>query len=192
MFMLFLWTMYIIDNASLSKNIIFFQYLYPHTQGLNVSVAGIPKTIDNDVDYIDRSFGFASAVEAAQDAIRCAKTEASCNLPNGVGIVKLMGRSAGFIAVHATLGSGDVNLCLVPEVPTVLEGEIGCLPHLYKTVKQKGYAVVVVAEGAGEEILGESTEVDASGNKKLPAIGEFMKKSVEDYFKKEGETATVK
>lgn len=161
-------------------------------KGFNVAVAGIPKTIDNDVDYIDRSFGFQSAVEAAQDAIRCAKVEASCNLPNGVGIVKLMGRSAGYIAAFSTLGSGDVDLCLVPEVPTVLEGEIGCLPHIYRRVKQKGYAVIVVAEGAGEEILGTSTETDASGNKKLPAIGEFMKKATENYFKKLGETATVK
>jgi len=117
---------------------------------MDVSVAGIPKTIDNDVDYIDRSFGFASAVEAAQGAIRSAKTEATCNLPNGIGIVKLMGRSAGFIAVHATLGSGDVDFCLVPEVPIVLEGEKGCLPHLMRRVKRKGFAVIVVAEGAGE------------------------------------------
>ena len=114
---------------------------------MNVAVAGIPKTIDNDVDYIDRSFGFLSSVEAALDAIRCAKTEASCNLPNGIGIVKLMGRSAGFIAAHATLGSADVDLCLLPEVPIVLEGESGCLLFLYRRVKQKGYAVVVVAEG---------------------------------------------
>lgn len=75
-----------------------------HSKGINVAVAGIPKTIDNDVDHIDRSFGFQSAVEAAQDVIRCAKVEASCNLPNGIGIVKLMGRSAGFIAAHASLG----------------------------------------------------------------------------------------
>ena len=85
-------------------------------QGLNVAVAGIPKTIDNDVDHIDRSFGFQSSVEAAQAAIHSAKTEARCNLPNGIGIVKLMGRSAGFIAAYATLGSGDVDLCLIPEV----------------------------------------------------------------------------
>lgn len=160
--------------------------------GINVSVAGIPKTIDNDVDYIDRSFGFTSAVEAAQAAIRSAKVEATCNLPHGVGIVKLMGRSAGFIAVHATLGSGDVDLCLVPEVPTVLHGEIGCLPHIYRRVKKQGYAVIVVAEGAGEEILGESAEKDASGNKKLPAIGTFMKEQVESYFESKNETATVK
>ena len=155
-------------------------------------MAGIPKTIDNDVDYIDRSFGFSSAVEAAQAAIRSARTEAICNLPNGVGIVKLMGRSAGFIAVHATMASGDVDLCLVPEVPTVLDGKKGCLPHLKRRVAQQGYAVVVVAEGAGEDVLGTSAETDASGNKKLPKIGEFMKEKVQEYFKSQGDTATVK
>ena len=157
-----------------------------------MAVAGIPKTIDNDVDYIDHSFGFHSAVEAAQTAIRSAKTEAICNMPNGVGIVKLMGRSAGFIAAHATMSSSDVDLCLVPEVPLVLEGEDGCLPHIRRRVKEQGYAVVVVAEGAGEEILGTSAETDAGGNKKLPKIGEFMKARVEEYFKKQGDVATVK
>ncbi|KAL7542294.1 hypothetical protein ACHAXR_013395 [Thalassiosira sp. AJA248-18] len=161
-------------------------------RGLHVAVAGIPKTIDNDVDYLDRSFGFITSVEAAQAAIRAAKVEASCNLPNGIGIVKLMGRSSGFIAAHATLGSGDVDLCLIPEVPIVLDGPTGCLPHLWERVKQKGYAVVVVAEGAGEELLGESTEVDASGNKKLPQIGEHMKNVINKYFKEQGEDATVK
>lgn len=187
-------------------------------QGLNVAVAGIPKTIDNDVDYIDHSFGFSSAVEAAQYAIRAAKTEAVCNLPNGIGIVKLMGRSAGFIAAHATMASSDVDLCLVPEVPIVLEGEKGCLPHLMRRVRQQGYAVIVCAEGgkqlllfggngarqfkkhfslfsfakAGEELLGESSEKDASGNKILPKIGEFLKKTVESYFERHGQVATVK
>ena len=146
----------------------------------------------SDVDYIDHSFGFSSAVEAAQTAIRSAKTEAVCNLPNGIGIVKLMGRSAGFIAAHATMASSDVDLCLVPEVPIVLEGEKGCLPHLMRRVAQQGYAVVVVAEGAGEDVLGTSAETDASGNKKLPAIGEFMKQQITDYFAKHGKVATVK
>ena len=155
-------------------------------------MAGIPKTIDNDVDYIDQSFGFQSAVEAAQVAIRSAKTEAICNLPNGIGVVKLMGRSAGFIAAHATMASSDVDLCLVPEVPLVLEGKNGCLPHLMRRVREQGYAVVVVAEGAGEEVLGTSAEVDASGNKILPPIGEFIKKQIEAYFKKKNKVATVK
>jgi len=161
-------------------------------RGLHVAVAGIPKTIDNDVACLDRSFGFITSVEAAQAAIRAAKVEASCNLPNGIGIVKLMGRSSGYIAAHATLGSGDVDLCLVPEVPIVLDGPTGCLPHLWNRVKSKGHAVVVVAEGAGEELLGKSTETDASGNKKLPQIGEYMKKVINEYFKDHGEGATVK
>mmetsp|Transcript_19146 Transcript_19146/g.18489 ORF Transcript_19146/g.18489 Transcript_19146/m.18489 type:complete len:535 (-) Transcript_19146:142-1746(-) len=161
-------------------------------RNLNIAVVGIPKTIDNDVDLIDRSFGFTTSVEAAQAAIVSAKTEARCNLPNGIGIVKLMGRSSGFIAVHATLASGDVDLCLVPEVAIELEGSNGCLPFLKQRVAEQGHAVVVVAEGAGEELLGQSIEVDASGNRKLPAIGEFLKNKIVEYFKEDGLQATVK
>ena len=161
-------------------------------QNLNIAVVGIPKTIDNDVDLIDRSFGFQTSVEAAQAAITSAKTEAKCNLPNGIGIVKLMGRSSGFIAVHSALASGDVDLVLVPEVPIVLDGPRGCLPHLMQRVKEKGHAVVVVAEGAGEDLLGQSTETDASGNKKLPAIGEFMKNEINRYFESKNLPSTVK
>ncbi|TMW68811.1 hypothetical protein Poli38472_006279 [Pythium oligandrum] len=158
---------------------------------LPISVAGVPKTIDNDVDLLDRSFGFNTAVEEAQRAIRSAKTEARC-VPNGIGIVKLMGRSAGFIAAHATLSSGDVNLCLIPEIPIELSGPRGCLEHLERVVEEKSHAVVVVAEGAGEELLGTSTIVDAGGNKKLPPIGEFMKHQVEEHFKRKGKEVTVK
>jgi 6-phosphofructokinase 1 len=161
-------------------------------EGLNIAVAGIPKTIDNDVDYIDRSFGFGSAVEAAQNGIRVAKTEAMCNLPSGIGIVKLMGRSAGFLAAFAALGSGDVDLVLVPEVPIVLDGPDGILPYLRRRIKEQGYAVVVVAEGAGEELLGTSTKVGAGGNRVLPKIGEYLKEKIGDYFEGIGETATIK
>jgi 6-phosphofructokinase 1 len=153
-------------------------------RGLNIAVAGIPKTIDNDVDYIDRSFGFQSAVEAAQGGIRTGKTEAMCNAPNGIGIVKLMGRSAGFLAVYAALGSGDVDLVLVPEVPIVLEGPDGILPFLRQRVKEQKYAVVVVAEGAGEELLGVSEELDAGGNRARPKIGPFIIDAIASHFKK--------
>eukprot|EP01041_Mallomonas_annulata_P009323 gene9324-19352_t len=161
-------------------------------RGLNVSVVGIPKTIDNDVDLIDRSFGFQTAVEAAQGAILSAHTEAQCNLPNGIGIVKLMGRSAGFIAVHAVLASGDVDLCLVPEVSIELEGDNGCLPFIMKRVETKGYAVIVVAEGAGEELLGEKTASSDSQSRVFPAFGDFIKKKVIEYFAKYDKPATVK
>lgn len=158
---------------------------------LAIAVAGIPKTIDNDVDLLDRSFGFNTAVEEAQRAIRSANTEAKC-VPNGIGIVKLMGRSAGFIAAHATLSSGDVDLCLIPEVPIELRGARSCLDHLEHVVEEKGHGVVVVAEGAGEELLGTSAVTDAGGNKKLPPIGEFMKKQIQDHFATKGKECTVK
>ena len=141
---------------------------------LNIAVIGIPKTIDNDIDLIDRSFGFQTSVEAAQDAIASAKTEARCNLPNGIGIVKLMGRSSGFIAAYASLASGDIDLCLVPEIALtdeLLRGPEGYLAFLMRRVQEKGHAVVVVAEGAGEDLCGKSAEVDKGGNRKLPKIG---------------------
>mmetsp|Transcript_5059 Transcript_5059/g.10336 ORF Transcript_5059/g.10336 Transcript_5059/m.10336 type:complete len:573 (-) Transcript_5059:105-1823(-) len=159
---------------------------------LNVAVAGIPKTIDNDVDYIDRSFGFLTAVEAAQASIHSAKTEATCVMPNGVTVVKLMGRSAGFLAATSALGSGDVDAVLVPEVPIVLDGEDGILPFIYHRCKEQKYAVVVVAEGAGEDILGKSTQVDKGGNRKLPPIGEFIRDQIKDYFTAQGEDSTVR
>jgi 6-phosphofructokinase 1 len=159
---------------------------------LEIAVAGIPKTIDNDVDYIDRSFGFQSAVEAAQSAIRTAKTEAICNVPNGIGICKLMGRSAGFLAAFAALGSGDVDLVLVPEVPIILEGPNGILPFLRRRITEQKYAVVVVAEGAGEELLGVSDVKDAGGNRALPEIGPFLLKMTKEYFASLGEECTIK
>jgi 6-phosphofructokinase 1 len=158
----------------------------------NIAVAGIPKTIDNDLDLVDRTFGFNSAVMAAQDAIRSAATEAKDNLPNGIGIVKLMGRHAGFIAAHATLASGDVDLCLVPEVEVELEGKYGVLPHIERVLRTKGKCVVVVAEGAGEELCGAAAGVDAGGNKKLPEIGPFIKDAINKYFKARDTTVNVK
>lgn len=159
---------------------------------MNVAVACIPKTIDNDIDYIDRSFGFMSAVEAAQAGIRSAATEAKCNAPNGIGVIKLMGRSAGFLASFAALGSGDVDLVLVPEVPIVMDGKDGILPFLRKRLKEQGYAVVVVAEGAGEELLGIADGVDDGGNKKKPKIGEFICEQIPKYLGKYGEETTIK
>eukprot|EP00607_Mallomonas_marina_P006703 CAMPEP_0182437862 /NCGR_PEP_ID=MMETSP1167-20130531/85331_1 /TAXON_ID=2988 /ORGANISM="Mallomonas Sp, Strain CCMP3275" /LENGTH=482 /DNA_ID=CAMNT_0024630927 /DNA_START=168 /DNA_END=1616 /DNA_ORIENTATION=- len=161
-------------------------------ENMCITVVAIPKTIDNDVDLIDRSFGFQTSVEAAQKAIHSANVEAKCNIPNGIGIVKLMGRSSGFIAAHAVMASTDADLCLIPEIHVELEGPNGCLPFLMKRVQEKGYAVVVVAEGAGEELLGESAEVDAGGNRKLPAIGEYLADKLRYYFAQYGQVVTVK
>jgi 6-phosphofructokinase 1 len=164
-------------------------------RGLPISVAAIPKTIDNDVDIIDRSFGFETAYAEAQQAIRSAKTEASAAF-NGLGIVKLMGRHAGFIAAHAAMASGDVDLCLIPEVPVVFSGPASFGAHVLSTIRRKGYAVVVVAEGAGEkEILAEQQQQlqkDAGGNTLLPEVGPWLKAKFVEYLKARGCAPTVK
>jgi 6-phosphofructokinase 1 len=116
-------------------------------RGLKIAVGGVPKTIDNNIMYIYRMFGFATALEIAQQALACAHVEAK-GAPNGIGLVKLMGRDAGFIAAGATLASQEVNFCLVPEVDVPLEGPIGFLPSLKRRILDKQHAVIVVAEGA--------------------------------------------
>jgi 6-phosphofructokinase 1 len=114
--------------------------------------------------------------------------------PNGIGIIKLMGRSAGFLAAFAALGSGDVDAVLLPEVPIVLDGPSGLLPFLKRRIEEQNYAVVVVAEGAGEELFQEIKNVirDAGGNKQLPPVGEFIKDKVTEYFKEHDMEASVK
>lgn len=165
-------------------------------RGIPMAVAAIPKTIDNDVDIIDRSFGFETAYSEAQQAIRSAKTEASAAL-NGLGIVKLMGRHAGFIAAHATMASGDVDLCLIPEVPVVFSGPASFGAHVQAVIKKKGHAVVVVAEGAGEkDILAEHKQTDAGkdagGNKLLPEVGPWLKEKLTSYLSQRGCKPIVK
>ncbi|MDY6833523.1 MAG: ATP-dependent 6-phosphofructokinase [Chloroflexota bacterium] len=156
-------------------------------RGLKVSVVGIPKTIDNDIMYTERSFGFETAVAMSQVPITCAHMEAKGVL-NGVGLVKLMGRESGFIAAHATLASSDVNLVLVPEVPFRLER---ILSFLEKRLSQKSHAVIVVAEGAGQELVPTEGR-DASGNRVLGDIGLFLKGSITEHFKGSDIEVTVR
>ena len=125
-----------------------------------ISVIGIPKTIDNDVSFIDRSFGFLTAGSEARKAIASAHSEASGAI-NGVGLVKLMGRDSGFIAAYAVLADNEVNFCLIPEIPFSLDV---FLDALEKRLIRRGHAVIVVAEGAGQHLLGMTHERDASGN----------------------------
>ncbi|PNY16955.1 6-phosphofructokinase 3-like protein [Trifolium pratense] len=143
-------------------------------RGLKVSIAGIPKTIDNDIPVIDRSFGFDTAVEEAQRAINAAHVEAE-SVENGIGVVKLMGRYSGFIAMYATLASRDVDCCLIPESPFHLEGKGGLFEFTKKRLKENGHMVIVIAEGAGQDLLTESMQdvdqKDASGNKLLQDVG---------------------
>ncbi|WVZ15277.1 hypothetical protein V8G54_012843 [Vigna mungo] len=208
-------------------------------RGLKVSVVGIPKTIDNDIPVIDKSFGFDTAVEEAQRAINAAHVEAE-SVENGIGVVKLMGRNsgfkfyyqlpknyeklipcflldlskkketnmmlksssidvvsepdftsymvygAGFIAMHATLASRDVDCCLIPESPFYLEGPGGLYEYIEKRLKENGHMVIVIAEGAGQELVSESVQSmgtqDASGNKLLQDVGLWISQKIRDHF----------
>jgi 6-phosphofructokinase 1 len=159
---------------------------------LPVAVIGIPKTIDNDIHFIDQSFGFESAFDAAVDVIRSAHVEAN-GARNGVGLVKLMGRHSGFIACHAALASTDANFVLIPEVPLRLDGERGFLSHLERRLEQRSHAVIVVAEGAGQDLCqGDDSKTDASGNTRLKDIGLVLRDSINAHFQKRGIDITLK
>ncbi|GAB2246559.1 hypothetical protein Droror1_Dr00002052 [Drosera rotundifolia] len=119
---------------------------------LNIAIARIPKTVDNDIGIIDQSFGFQTAVEMAQEAISAAHVEAESAV-NGIGLVKLMGRSTGHIALHATFNSRDVDCCLIPENDFYLEGKGGLFEFLEEQLKENGHAVIVIAEGAGQDLI---------------------------------------
>jgi 6-phosphofructokinase 1 len=151
-------------------------------RGHMLAVVGIPKTIDNDVRFVSRSFGYGTAVDEAVRVIDSAHTEAR-SVDNGLAVVKLMGRHAGFIAAAATVASQDVNFCLVPEVPFTLEGDAGLYAALERRLAHKQHAVLVVAEGAGQDLLSASAAKDASGNAKLEDIGQFLRDRLNAHFK---------
>ena len=162
-------------------------------RGLKISVVGIPKTIDNDLQFVGRSFGFETAVAAASDIIGLAHVEAK-GTPHGVGLVKLMGRDSGFIAAAATAANPIVNFCLIPEMKFTLEGPGGLLAALEKRFAAgKTHAVVVVAEGAGQELIeGDATQKDASGNVLKKDIGAFLKERISAHFKAKDVPCSVK
>ncbi len=149
--------------------------------GRQVAIVGVPKTIDNDINFVPYSFGFETAVSKAAEAIRCVHVEAA-SVRNGVGIVKLMGRDSGFITAHAALSVRHVDFVLVPEVPFVLHGEYGLLSAIERCLLKKEHAVLAVAEGAGQELLPASETCDASGNRMLGDIGGFLANAIKMYF----------
>jgi 6-phosphofructokinase 1 len=186
-------------------------------RGLNIGVVGIPKTIDNDLNLIQKSFGFDTAVSESVKAIQCAHVEAK-GAPNGIGLVKIMGREAGHIAAGAALAQNDVNFVLIPEVPFDLEGEKGLLKAIEKKLRNSTHCVILVAEGAGQDNMRDEEqkkenpttenlshgptcsypanrykiETDASGNPRLLDIGAFLKKRITDYFAKSGTEVNIK
>ena len=165
-------------------------YLEASRRGHALAVVGVPKTIDNDVSYVSRTFGFLSAVEETCRILECAHTEA-CSVPGGIGLVKLMGRHAGFITAGATVANQDVNFALIPEVPFVLSSFLAALEE---RMRRRGHAVIAVAEGAGQDLLAadDSAECDASGNVKLKDIGSFLRGKIEAHFKTTGMPAVMR
>jgi 6-phosphofructokinase 1 len=155
-------------------------------RGLRKCVIGIPKTIDNEVMYLDKSFGFETAFAEAVKAVSGAHVEA-IGAVNGIGLVKLMGRDSGFIACNATLASQQVNFCLIPEVPFALTGARGFLEALRYRIAQRKHAVIVVAEGAGQDLMQmNQRETDASGNRRLGDIGPFLQQRISEFFSSRG------
>ncbi|HEY0794111.1 MAG TPA: ATP-dependent 6-phosphofructokinase [Chthoniobacterales bacterium] len=150
-------------------------------RGLRKAVIGIPKTIDNDIMYLDKSFGFETAFAEAVKAVSCAYVEAS-GAVNGVGLVKLMGRHSGFIACFAALAGQHADFCLIPEVPFRLEGARGLLETLRHRVANRKHALIVVAEGAGQDLMQVDTDTDASGNRRLSDIGTFLRERISGFF----------
>jgi len=164
-----------------------------NARGLKISVVGIPKTIDNDLQCVGRSFGFETAVLEASNIIRNAHVEAK-GTENGVGLVKLMGRDSGFIAAYASVANPVVNFCLIPEVPFEIDGPHGLLQSLEnRFAAGKDHAVVVVAEGAGQHLFDEASQAkDASGNILKKDIGELLKRKISEHFKAKGIPSSVK
>jgi 6-phosphofructokinase 1 len=160
-------------------------------RGMKIAVVGIPKTIDNDFSFIDRSFGFETAVSEATAAVTAAHTEAHSAV-NGIGLVKLMGRESGFIAAHTALASHEANFVLIPESPFELDGPRGLLSLLENRLEARRHAVIIVAEGAGQNLLPESDAADASGNRKLGDIGLFLKSEVSRHLESRNIPFTLK
>ena len=161
-------------------------------QKLDISVIGIPKTIDNDIDFVFQSFGFQTAVEVASHVIDCAHVEA-VGAKYGIGLVKLMGRDAGFISSYASRASGNTDYCLIPEMDFQLEGKDNLYDNVRNHLLKKEHAVIVVAEGAGQNLIGASSDTDDSGNKQFNDIGRFIRFNMREYFKKKwGMSVSIK
>jgi 6-phosphofructokinase 1 len=160
-------------------------------RGLKIALIGIPKTVDNDFVLIDRSFGFNTAVQKAVEVVAAAHMEATSAI-NGVGLVKVMGRDSGFIAVCTALASHEVNFVLIPEVPFNLEGYNGFLYHLEERLKKRKHALVIVAEGAMQDLLIKDKKTDAGGNIKMADVGTYLRDRIISHFEERGEEINLK
>lgn len=160
-------------------------------RGLKISVVGVPKTIDNDLSFIQKSFGFETAVSIASGTVMAAHTEAHSAM-NGVGLVKLMGRDSGFIAAHTALACHEANFVLIPEVRFDMDGERGLLRRIQERLERRNHAVIIAAEGAGQELMAAEAGTDASGNRRYSDIGLYLRERVSGYFRDEGVDINLK
>ena len=161
-------------------------------RGANISVIGVPKTIDNDLGFVEKTFGFETSVQVAAEIITSAHHEAE-GAENGIGIVKLMGRDSGFITATASLANSVVDVCLIPETPFEISGPEGICNDLEQKLERNHHAVIVVAEGAGQELFQNSeTKQDASGNILKDDIGELLRQEITSHFKGKGIPISIK
>jgi len=158
------------------------------TQGLGIAIVGVPKTIDNDLLYMQKTFGFETAVSMAQVALNSAHTEA-LSARGGIGIVKLMGRESGFISLYSSVASSEVNLLLIPEVPFTWKKVI---EYVESRLTHRGHCLIVVAEGAGQELCEQAVTYDKSGNRVLADIGILLKKQLSNHFTSKNIEHTIK
>jgi 6-phosphofructokinase 1 len=160
-------------------------------RGLAIGVVGVPKTIDNDIPHIGQSFGFSTAFAKAAESIKAARVEVEAAV-GGVGIVKVMGRHAGFIACYAALANHDADFVLIPEVDFALDGDNGLLELLRRRVAERGSAVIVLAEGAGQGLIPASDRTDASGNAVLGDIAGFLREQISKDFANRNRPLTMR
>ena len=158
---------------------------------LPIAVVGVPKTIDNDIQYVTTTFGYFSAIESARAILDGAHNE-SKGAPNGIGLVKLMGRDSGYIAAGAAVASQEVNFVLIPEIPLRLDGPNGFLAALHRRMTTRHHAVIVVAEGAGQDLLQAVSGTDASGNRLKADIGPYLRDQIQAYFRQQGTEVNLK
>ena len=156
-----------------------------------IAIVGVPKTVDNDIQFVSQTFGFFSAIESARAILDGAHCE-SKGAPNGIGMVKLMGRDSGFIAAGAAVASQEVNFVLVPEIPICLDGPKGFLATLHRRMEERHHAVIVVAEGAGQDLMAQEEGTDKSGNRKKADVGVFLKERILSYFQEKGTEINLK
>lgn len=160
-------------------------------RGLRLAVVGVPKTIDNDIQYVRQTFGYYTAIESARNILDGAHCEAR-GAPNGIGLVKLMGRDSGFIAAGAAVASQEVNFVLIPEIPLRLDGPHGFIAALHTRMAERHHALIVVAEGAGQDLLPSVDAVDKSGNRKKADIGLYLRDRIKAYFAEHGTDINLK